>query len=101
MKNLVNTESFKAVTVADVEAQVKAELTQNGFIVVEDKAAAEQFFKDNFEEEGYVGSETAQQFDIISEVDGGWATTTTVKIEAHYIDAGSDDYVYTVTVTED
>ena len=43
MKNLVNTESFKAVTVADVEAQVKAELTQNGFIVVEDKAAAEQF----------------------------------------------------------
>lgn len=101
MKNLVNKENINAVTIAEVEAQVKAELTQKGLVVVEDKAAAEQYFKDNFEEEGYVGSETAQQFDIISEVVGGWATTINVKIEAHYIDAGSDDYVYTVTVTED
>ena len=101
MKNLVNKENINAVTIAEVEAQVKAELTNNGLIVVEDKAAAEQFFKDNFEEEGYVCNETAQTFDMLGEVDGDWVTTLIVKIEAHYIDAGSDDYVYTVTVTED
>lgn len=101
MKNLVNKESINAVTIAEVEAQVKAELTQKGLIVVEDKAAAEQFFKDNFEEEGYVYSETAQTFDTLGEVNGDWITTINVKIEAHYIDASYDDYVYTVTVTED
>lgn len=34
MKNLVNKESINAVTIAEVEAQVKAELTNNGLIVV-------------------------------------------------------------------
>lgn len=100
MKNLVNKENINAVTIAEVEAQVKAELTNNGLIVVEDKAAAEQFIKDNFEEEGYVCSETAT-FNMLGEVDGDRVTTLIVKIEAHYIDAGSDDYVYTVSVTED
>ena len=45
MKNLVNKENINAVTIAEVEAQVKAELTQKGLVVVEDKAAAEQFLR--------------------------------------------------------
>ena len=47
------------------------------------------------------GQEEARNFTILGEVEGGWQPTFTVVITAYFIDAGSDDYVYSVRVTED
>lgn len=101
MTQLINKENINAVTIAEVEAQVKAELMQKGFIVVEDRAEAQQFFKDNFEGDNVVCSEIEQEFTMLGEVNGDWVTTLTVKIVSHFIDSGSNDYVYSVEVTED
>lgn len=47
------------------------------------------------------GQEEARSFTILGEVEGGWQPTFTVVITAYFIDAGSEDYVYSVSVTED
>ena len=41
------------------------------------------------------------EFHHLGEVEGGWQPTFTVVITAYFIDAGSEDYVYSVRVTED
>ena len=41
------------------------------------------------------------EFTILGEVEGGWQPTFTVVITAYFTEAGSDDYVYSVRVTED
>ena len=68
--------------------------------VVSGQEEAEKLYDRNGVE-GYVYQEEARNFTILGEVEGGWQPTFTVVITAYFIDAGSDDYVYSVRVTED
>lgn len=99
MKNLVNVSEITAKTVEGVKQQVE-EIVGRYNNVVSDEEAAEQFFAD-CEIEGYLYSEEAQRFTVDGEQNGDWQETITVVITAYYKDAGSDDYCYSVNVTED
>lgn len=61
----------------------------------------EQFFEDLGMDTSYIGGDTEQQFDVLGiEEEGGWIPTYSVKIESHYVDSGSEDYIFTVSVYE-
>ena len=68
--------------------------------VVSGKEEAERFFA-MYGATGYVYSDEDRKFTVKGEIKGGWQTTYTVVIIAYFIEAGSDDYVYSVRVTED
>lgn len=68
--------------------------------VVSGKEEAERFFA-MYGATGYVYSDEDRKFTVKGEVKGGWQTTYTVVITAYFLEAGSDDYVYSVSVTED
>lgn len=99
MKNIVNKSEITAKTVEGVKSQVE-ELVSRYNNVVSDKEAAEQFFTD-CEIEGDLHSENVQNFSVLGEINGDWQETITVVITAYYKDAGSEDYCYKVSVTED
>lgn len=99
MKNLVNISEITAKTVEGVKQQVE-EIVGRYNNVVSDEEAAEQFFS-NCEIDGYLYSEEAQRFIVEGEIKGDWQETITVVITAYYKDAGSEDYCYSVRVTED
>ena len=99
MKNLVITERINATTANEVKNQVIAQLESWGYNVAKTEQAAQNFFLAEFGKE--MSSEIAQQFQLDGELNGDWQTTITVVIKANYCDAGSEDYVYTVEVTED
>jgi hypothetical protein len=99
MKNLVNVSEITAITVEDVKAQVEREMSRFYCVVANDEEA-EAFFAD-MEMDGYLYSEEAQRFYVPGRMNGNWQETITVVITAFYKDPGSDDYCYSVTVTED
>lgn len=99
MKKLINVSEITATTVEGVKKQVEEQLNRY-YNVVSDEGAAESFFAD-CEIEGYLQSEEAQRFTVKGEMNGDWQETITVVITAYYKDAGSEDYCYSVKVTED
>ena len=99
MKKIVNKSEITAKTVEGVKSQVE-ELVSRYNNVVSDKEEAEQFFTD-CGIEGDLYSENVQNFSVEREMNGDWQETITVVITAYYKDAGSEDYCYSVTVTED
>lgn len=99
MKNLVVTERINATTANEVKAQVVSQMKKFGYYVVADEQEARTFFLTFFGKE--MSTEVAQKFQLDGELNGDWQTTITVVIKAHYCDAGSEDYAYTVEVTED
>lgn len=97
--NIIKAE-ITAKTVEGVKAQVEAALTERGYNVV----ASEKEVKDFFNQagiEGHLYSETTSTFEVDGEQNGDWEATISVTIKAHYKDAGSEDYVYSIEVTED
>lgn len=100
MNNLVITERINATNSQEVKEQVVDQLKNWGYNVVADEEQARNFFLAEFGKE--MSSETAQEFYLDGEVNYfGYQSTIFVEIRAHYCDAGSDDYLYTVEVTED
>lgn len=99
MKNLVITERINATNVVEVRQQVVDQLKKLGYNVVADEQEAMTFFLTFFGKD--MNTEVAQEFQLDGELNGDWQTTITVVIKAHFCDAGSDDYVYTVEVAED
>lgn len=99
MKKLVNEKEITTKTVEDVKAQVEEQISRYNN-VVSGEEAAEQFFA-NCEIDGYLYSEEVQRFTVEGEVRGDWQETITVVITAYYKDASSEDYCYSVRVTED
>lgn len=68
--------------------------------VVSGKEEAERFFA-MYGDTRYVYGAEDRKYSVEGEVKGGWQTTYTVVIIAYFTEAGSDDYVYSVRVTED
>jgi len=99
MKNLVIKEQINAVQVNEVEAQVKDQMKHFGYPVFASEQEVRGFFLTEFGKETY--TEIAQEFTVKGEQNGDWETTITVVIKAHYCDSGSEDYAYTIEVTED
>lgn len=99
MKNLVIVEQISSKKVAEVRNEVVSQLERFGYYVVANEQAARKFFLAEFGKE--MSTEVAQHFELDGEQNGDWQTTITVTIKAHYCDSGSEDYVYTVEVTED
>lgn len=99
MKNLVITERINATNSQEVKEQVVDQLKNWGYNVVADEDAARDFFLAEFGKE--MSTEVAQEFAIDGEVNYGYQTTIYVTIKAHYCDSGSDDYLYTIEITED
>jgi hypothetical protein len=99
MKNLVIVERINATTSKEVKTQVVDQLKNWGYNVVADKDAARDFFLAEFGKD--MSTEVAQEFAIDGEVNYGYQTTIYVTIKAHYCDSGSDDYLYTIEITED
>lgn len=99
MKNLVIVERINATTSEEVKMQVVDQLKNWGYNVVADEDAARNFFLAEFGKE--MSTEVAQEFAIDGEVNYGYQTTIYVTIKAHYCDSGSDDYLYTIEITED
>lgn len=99
MKKLVIIERINATTAQEVKQQVADQLRNWGYNVVADEDAARDFSLAEFGKE--MSTEVAQEFCVDCEVNYGYQTTIYVTIKAHYCDSGSDDYLYTVEVTED
>ena len=68
--------------------------------VVSGKEEAERFFA-MYGDTRYVYAAEDRKYSVEGEVKGGWQTTYTVVIIAYFTEAGSDDDVYSVRVTED
>lgn len=100
MANLINKKEITATTVESVLEQVINKLNRYGYAVADSDEKAESMFK----EWGYDGEmryDVEQQFELLGEMDGDWQKTISVTIYGNYVDSGSDDYIYTVSVTED
>lgn len=95
----INLAEITAKTAEDIKEQVEKMISRQNQVVSGQKEAEKLYDKNGVE--GYVYQEEARNFTILGEVEGGWQPTFTVVITAYFIDAGSDDYVYSVRVTED
>nr|DAM96611.1 MAG TPA: hypothetical protein [Caudoviricetes sp.] len=99
MKNLVIVEQITATTANEVEKQVKEQMKRFGYYVVADEQEAKTFFLTFFGKE--MSDRTAQQFQLDGEINGDWQTTIYVTIREFSCSGNTDDYLYTVEVTED
>lgn len=99
MKKLVIIERINSNDVESVKAQVKEQMRQFGYYVVADEQEAETFFQTFFGKE--TSKEIAQKFQLDGELNGDWQTTITVIIREFSCSGNTDDYIYTVEVTED
>ncbi len=95
----INKNEINAKTAEEVREQVESLLRSYDYIVVEDKAAAEKFFEENFGK-SEVYSRIEQTFDVDGEVVLDYQNTLKVTIRSYYQDPGSADYVYSVDVVE-
>ena len=96
----METMTFKNAKSAEVvKREVEQMIARQGH-VVSGKEEAERFFA-MYGATGYVYADEDRRFTVKGEVKGGWQTTYTVVITAYFLEAGSDDYVYSVSVTED
>ena len=95
----INLAEITAKTAEDIKEQVEEMISRQNQVVSGQEEAKKLYDKNGVE--GYVYQEEARNFTILGEVEGGWQPTFTVVITAYFIDVGSDDYVYSVRVTED
>lgn len=95
MNDLINAKEITSKTISGVEKEVIAILNNNGYI-----AGSKEDLNNFFNGEKY-SSNIIQKLEIDGKINGDWQTTITVVISEHYVDSGSVDYFYTVTVTED
>ena len=102
MKLISNTKQFNGMFNSSEEVR-EAILAEVGryHSVANTEAEVVEFFAD-FDVEDYdsLGGDTEQQFDVLGIEEGGWIPTYGVKIESHYVDSGSEDYIFTVSVYE-
>nr|DAV45530.1 MAG TPA: hypothetical protein [Caudoviricetes sp.] len=99
MKNLVIVEQITATTAQEVKQQVEDQLKNWGYYVVDDEQAADTFFLTFFGKKS--SQEIAQKFQLDGELNGDWQTTLTVVIREFSVSGNTDDYAYTIEVTED
>ena len=99
MKNLVITERINATTASEVKNQVVSQMKGFGYYVVADENEAETFFLTFFGKK--TSSEVVQRFQLDGEQNGDWQTTITVVVREFSVSGNTDDYAYTVEVTED
>ena len=95
MNDLINAKEITSKTISEVEQEVIDLLNNKGYI-----AGSNEDLNDFFGGEKF-SSNVVQKLEIDGEMNGDWQTTITVVISEHYVDSGSDDYFYTVKVTED
>ena len=95
----INLAEITAKTAEDIKEQVEQIIARQEH-VVSGKEEAERFFA-MYGDERYVYGAEDRKYSVEGEVKGGWQTTYTVVIIAYFTDAGSDNYVYSVRVTED
>jgi hypothetical protein len=95
MKNLINAKEIISKTTSEVEQEVISLLNRKGFT-----AGSKEELKNFFDGEKYY-SNSIQKLQIDGEMNGDWQTTITVIIYENYVDSGSDDYFYTIKVSED
>lgn len=82
-----------------VKKEVEQMIDHQGY-VVSGKEDAERFSA-MYGATGYVYSDEDRKFTVKGKVKRGRQTTYTVVIIAYFIEAASDDCVYSVSVTED
>ena len=99
MKNLVIVEQISAKAVESVKSQVCDQLKRFGYNVVADEQDADTFFLTFFGKRSC--QEVAQRFQLDGEQNGDWQTTITVTIREYSCSGNTDDYLYSVEVTED
>lgn len=103
MTLISNTKQFNGMydNANDVRQAVLAEVGRY-HSVANTEAEVVEFFADfGVEDYDSLGGDTEQQFDVLGiEEEGGWIPTYSVRIESHYVDSGSEDYIFTVSVYE-
>ena len=95
MNDLIKAKEITSNTVSEVEKEVIDLLNNKGYITGSREDLNNFFGGEKF------SSNAIQKLEIDGEMDGDWQTTITAIIYENYIDSGSDDYFYTVKVTED
>ena len=98
MKTLIRKNQITATTADEVKSQVEQELQYLGYIVVGNRAEAEEYLR---EIDGDISEQLVQKFSVLGEIEGAWQITLTVTIKSYYKDSGSYDYCYQVNITED
>lgn len=95
---LINKNEITATKADDVRRQV-VELLDRCYPTANSDDEAASMLKE-WGCEGEMRDEIAQKFSLPGEMDGDFQKTITVTIYGCFVDSGSDDYIYTVYVTE-
>lgn len=101
MNTIINPSDITATTLDGVKEQV-LEIGNKYNTMVEDRddLVNDAIWAMGIEFDDY-SSREVQRFSVDGETHGDWQSTITVVIFENYVDAGSDDYVYSFTAYED
>lgn len=102
MRQLINENSISATTVDSVYDQVIDLLEARGYNTANNADEVINFlsYLEDVDLDD-ISSNDVQRIDLDGDLDGDWQKTIHVIIAENYVDPGSDDYVYTISVWED
>ena len=92
--------TFASAYRLNIKKQVEQLLDYYGYTVVKNAKEAKKLFKEMGLNTKNLSEETEQKFEVEGEKNGDWQSEITVTVNGHYVDSGSDDYFYSVDVTE-